>query len=192
MACITMLNKIGLSTDPWCTPTLTSKLSLSSPFLLTAVVTPSYILLMTFTIHSSTPTCLKAHHKTSCGTLSKAFSKSTNAIHSSFCLPRNFSCTCLTIKIASVVPLPGLNPNCISSVFTVFLSRASITLSNTFNTCSLLFKQLYTSVGAAFQSIPFPFIHIHHPASPPIHRHHTAPHYFIADICHPLHPASPA
>src|SRR3954469_19839428 len=60
MACITMLNKIGLSTDPWCTPTLTSKLSLSSPFLLTAVVTPSYILLMTFTIHSSTPTCLKA------------------------------------------------------------------------------------------------------------------------------------
>src|SRR3989442_11785366 len=32
MACITMLNKIGLSTDPWCTPTLTSKLSLSSPF----------------------------------------------------------------------------------------------------------------------------------------------------------------
>src|SRR5213083_257071 len=65
MACITMLNKIGLSTDPWCTPTLTSKLSLSSPFLLTAVVTPSYILLMTFTIHSSTPTCLKAHHKTS-------------------------------------------------------------------------------------------------------------------------------
>src|SRR6184192_3912838 len=63
MACITMLNKIGLSTDPWCTPTLTSKLSLSSPFLLTAVVTPSYILLMTFTIHSSTPTCLKAHPK---------------------------------------------------------------------------------------------------------------------------------
>src|SRR3989442_1263444 len=48
MACITMLNKIGLSTDPWCTPTLTSKLSLSSPFLLTAVVTPSYKLLLTF------------------------------------------------------------------------------------------------------------------------------------------------
>src|SRR5437867_6941684 len=28
-----------------------------------------------------------------------------------------------------------------------------------------MFKQLYTSVGAAFQSVPFPFIHIHHPAS---------------------------
>src|SRR5437867_5915159 len=77
MACITMLNKIGLSTDPWCTPTLTSKLSLSSPFLLTAVVTPSYKLLITFTIHFFTPTCLRAHHKTSRCTLSKAFSKST-------------------------------------------------------------------------------------------------------------------
>src|SRR2546425_6723390 len=55
-----------------------------------------------------------------------------------------------------------------------------------------MFKQLYTSVGAAFQSVPFPFIHIHHPASPPIHRHYTAPHYFIADICHPLHPRLPA
>src|SRR3989442_13860071 len=50
-----------------------------------------------------------------------------------------------------------------------------------------MFKQLYTSVGAAFKSVPFPFILIHHPASPPIHRHYTAPHYFIADICHPLH-----
>src|SRR5206468_10568799 len=33
--------------------------------------------LITFTIQSSTPTCLRAHHKTSRGTLSKAFSKST-------------------------------------------------------------------------------------------------------------------
>src|SRR3989442_8753250 len=51
MACMTMLNKIGLSTDPWCTPTLTSKLSLSSLFLLTAVVTP---LIQTFN-HSYHP-----------------------------------------------------------------------------------------------------------------------------------------
>src|SRR5213083_2652814 len=64
MACITMLNKIGPSTDPWCTLTLTSKLSLSSPFLLTAVVTPSYKLLITFTIHSFTPTCLRESEPT--------------------------------------------------------------------------------------------------------------------------------
>src|SRR2546425_6076015 len=105
MACITMLNKIWLSTDPWCTPTLTSKLSLSSPFLLTAVVTPSYKLLITFTIHSYTPTCLRAHHKTSCGTLSNAFSKSTKAIHNSFCLPRNLAR--LVIKYLSFHPCPS-------------------------------------------------------------------------------------
>src|SRR2546425_5079801 len=52
-------------------------------------------------LHSNVP---QSPPQTSCGTLSKAFSKSTNAIHSSFCLPRNFSCTFLTIKIASVVP----------------------------------------------------------------------------------------
>src|SRR6267154_3968015 len=64
-------------------PTLTSKPSLSSPFILTDVVTPSYMLLITLTIHSSTPTCLRPHHTTSRGTLSEAFSKSTKAIHNS-------------------------------------------------------------------------------------------------------------
>src|SRR6267154_2541882 len=37
-------------------------------------------------------------------------------------------------KIAYVVPFPRLNPNCISSNFTIFLTRASITLSSTFKT----------------------------------------------------------
>src|SRR3989442_9101952 len=49
-------------------------------------------------------------------------------------------------------------------------------------------KQFYTSVRAAFKSVPLPLIHIYHPSSPPIRRHHTAPHYFIANICHPFHP----
>src|SRR6266516_1979376 len=150
MACIAMLNKIGLSTDPCCNPTLTSKVSLSSPFILTDVVTPLYMLLITFTIHSSTPTYLRAHHSTSRGTLSKAFSKSTKAIHNSFCLPRNFSWTCRTIKMASVFPLPGLNPNWIASIFTIFLIRASKTLSNTFNTCSSSFIPLYELHSRAF------------------------------------------
>src|SRR5437867_9409189 len=52
-------------------------------------------------------------------------------------------------------------------------------------------KQFYTSVRAAFKSVPLPFIHIHHPASFPIYRYYTAPHYFIADICHPFHPPPP-
>src|SRR5881296_906237 len=55
-----------------------------------------------------------------------------------------------------------------------------------------MFKQLYTSVGAAFQSVPFPFIHIYHPVSPPIHRHYTAPHYFIQISVTHFTPASPA
>src|SRR2546425_12896826 len=53
MACITMLNKIGLSTDPWCTPTLTSKLSLSSPFLFDRCSNP---LIQTFN-HIYHPLC---------------------------------------------------------------------------------------------------------------------------------------
>src|SRR6266516_1861455 len=108
------------------------------------------MLLITFTIHSSTPTYLRAHHSTSRGTLSKAFSKSTKAIHNSFCLPRNFSWTWRTIKIASVVPLTGLNSNCISSIFTIFLICASKTLSNTFNTCSSSFIPLYELHSRSF------------------------------------------
>src|SRR6059036_3030462 len=50
-----------------------------------------------------------------------------------------------------------------------------------------MFKQLYTSVGAAFQSVPFPFIHIYHPTSP-IHRHYTR--YSLLH-CRYLSPTSP-
>src|SRR6059036_3730892 len=50
-----------------------------------------------------------------------------------------------------------------------------------------MFKQLYTSVEAAFQSVPFPFIHIHHPASPPIH----PPHHSSLLHCRYLSPTSP-
>src|SRR4051812_10289329 len=55
-----------------------------------------------------------------------------------------------------------------------------------------MFKQLYTSVGAAFQSVPFPFTHIHHPASPPIHRHYTAPHTSLQISVTHFTSASPA
>src|SRR6267154_1824143 len=55
--------------------------------------------------------------------------------------------------MASVVPFPGLNPNCISSNFTIPLTRASITLSNTFKTYSSSFILLYELHSRAF---PFP------------------------------------
>src|SRR2546425_397668 len=55
-----------------------------------------------------------------------------------------------------------------------------------------MFKQLYTSVGAAFQSVPFPFIHFPPPPSPQTPRHSPPPPSFIANSCPPLPPPPPA
>src|SRR6476469_1689108 len=129
-------------------PTLTSKLSVPSPWTFTAVVDPAYIAFINLIIPPSTPSRLNAHHKTSLGTLSNAFSKSTKAIHNSLRFCRYFSCTCLTTNTASVVPLPGINPKCMSSMqilpsIIFLLSLASTTLSNTFSPCSNNFTPLY-------------------------------------------------
>src|SRR6476469_4594922 len=116
-------------------PTLTSKLSVPSPWTFTAVVDPAYIAFINLIIPPSTPSRLNPHHKTSLGTLSNAFC-------------RYFSCTCLTTNTASVVPLPGINPKCMSSMqilpsIIFLLSLASTTLSNTFSPCSNNFTPLY-------------------------------------------------
>src|SRR2546425_7044199 len=70
MACITMLNKMGLSTDPSCTPTLTSKFSFSSPFIRTDVVPPSYMLLINHIyyplLHSNVSEPTTIHHAALC------------------------------------------------------------------------------------------------------------------------------
>ena len=55
----------------------------------------------------------------------------------SFLAARYFSCSCLTTKIASVVPLPGTKPNWESSIDTTCLIRPSTILSRTFMTCSV-------------------------------------------------------
>src|SRR5206468_1237713 len=112
----TIINNKGLSTEPWCTPIFTS----------------SYIDCITLTNHSSTFSFLRDHQRISLGTMSNAFSKSTKAIHSSFFLHRYLSCSCLTMNMASVVPLPLLKPNCIPSKHTLDLTFPSITLSNIF------------------------------------------------------------
>ena len=80
-------------------------------------------------------TCIRpamAHSTTFLGTLSKTFSRSTNTHQSSLCFPLYLSCNCLAINIAWVVPVPGLNPNCILSISTVCLNLLSRTLSATF------------------------------------------------------------
>src|SRR5206468_3174192 len=125
-----IINNKGLSTEPWCTPTFTSKSSLMLSLTLTAVFTSSYIDCITLTNHSSTFSFLRDHQRISLGTLSNAFSKSTKAIHSSFFLHRYLSCSCLTMNMASVVPLPLLKPNCIPSKHTLDLTFPSTTPPN--------------------------------------------------------------
>src|SRR5580692_11358409 len=54
-----------------------------------------------------------------------------------------FSCICLITKIASVVPFPLINPNCMSSILTCSLILFSITFSTTFIACSRSLIALY-------------------------------------------------
>src|SRR5664279_158911 len=145
-------------------------------------VASSYIDFITDTIPSSTPNFRKAHHTTSLETLSKAFSKSTKAIHRSFFLAKYFSCCCLTTNMASVVPLPAINPNCMSSTFTIRLTLPSITLSRIFITCSSDFIPLYEPHS---RESPLSLINIHHPTFTPVIWYFTFLHHCIAYISHP-------
>ena len=100
-ASITIMKSSGLSTEPWCTPTLTPNHSLTHHMILSwswHVHTWPSLLLLT-TLHSS-PNFLMAHSTTFLGTPSKAFSRSANAHHSSLCFPLYLSCNCLAINIA--------------------------------------------------------------------------------------------
>ena len=125
----TILNSSGLKTEPWCIPPLTLKALLYLPFILTFVEASSYIAFITDTIHSSTPRYLSIHQTTSRGTLSNAFSKSTKTIHRSLLFARYFSCSWQTMKIASVMLFSAMNPNCMLSILTIFLTLPSIILS---------------------------------------------------------------
>ena len=99
-ASITIMKSSGLSTEPWCTPTFTPNHSLTHPsYDVTLVLACLYMAITALTNHSSTPSFLMAH-STILSTLSKAFSRSTNAHHSSLCFPLYLSCNCLAINIA--------------------------------------------------------------------------------------------
>ena len=111
------------------------------------------------------PICLKAHQKTSRGTLSKALSRLRNAIHNSFFFLKYFSCSCLTMNIIAVVPIPGLNPNCISSSWTLILIRLSKTLSITY---LYLIQKCYSSVWTTLKNITFSFIHTNNSIAFPV------------------------
>ena len=99
-ASITIMKSSGLSTEPWCTPTFTPNHSLTHPpYDLILVLACLYMAIAALTNHSSTPNFLMAHSTTFLGTLSKAFSRSTNAHHSFLCFPLYLSCNCLAINV---------------------------------------------------------------------------------------------
>ena len=76
----TMMKSKGLSTDPWWTPTFTSNSLLKPSQTRTRLHPLAYIPWTSRTIHSSTPSFLRAHKITFWGTRSNAFSRSTKAI----------------------------------------------------------------------------------------------------------------
>src|SRR5664279_2060086 len=61
--------------------------------------------------------------------------------------------------MASVVPLPAINPNCMSSTFTIRLTLPSITLSMIFITCFSYFIPQYESHSRTQGHPPFPYKH---------------------------------
>ena len=104
----TMMKSSVLSTEPWWTLTFTSNSSLY----------PHH----TDSILAYIP-CTSPHQMTFWGTQSNAFSRSMKAMLSLLLAARYFSCSCLTTKITSVVPLPGMKPNWELSIDTVWWDR---------------------------------------------------------------------
>ena len=147
------MKRSGLRTVPWWTPIFTSNSSLYPSPTWTQLHAFAYIPFTSRTVHSSSPSFLSAHQMIFRGTQSKAFSRSTKAIQNLLLAARYFFCSCLTTKIASVMPLPGTKPNWESSVNTNRLMRPSIILSRTFMTCSVSLRR---------DSCPFPM----HPLFP--------------------------
>ncbi|KAG2582845.1 hypothetical protein PVAP13_6KG182506 [Panicum virgatum] len=97
----------------------------------TNVVASLYISLMRVMYLVGTLCFSKTHRMTFLGTLSYAFSRSIKTMCKSFCslyLPIN----CRIKKIASMVDLPGMNPNWFWVTLVTLLRRCLITLSQSF------------------------------------------------------------
>ena len=82
--------------------------SLEEPFACTLDWALLYVVLTKRITHSSTPSFLKLHRSILRGTLSKAFSRSTEVAYIVFRFKWCFFCICVRIKIVSVVFWPSL------------------------------------------------------------------------------------
>ena len=130
------MNSRGLSTLPCRSPILTSNSSEAPSPTTTLAVVFSYVPSTILTSASGIPIHRSVAITISLGTVSKAFSRSTNPRAILPCTSSLFSTICLRAYIPSAVPLPFMNPCCSSpkSHSTLILILASKTLSNSFST----------------------------------------------------------
>ena len=139
-----MMNRNGLSAEPWWRPIPTSKCSLIPRLDFTRVVAPWYIS-CTSLMYPSGIFCFRMHlHSTSRGTVSYTFSRSANTMSRGVLPSLYFSHRVLIINMTSVVPTPDLKPNCPSEMLTMSLGLWSIIRSHT-NYYQSLFKILECS-----------------------------------------------
>ena len=122
-----MLNSVGERIQPWRTPMLTLNHSVMWPSITIAHSVSLYSASMMLTIFVSTPMAIIILHRAFLHTVSKADLKSMKLKCNGTWCSLAFSMICLTIKIASTVPLPCLNPNWLfstaSSVFSFILFK---------------------------------------------------------------------
>ena len=145
-------NRYGLKAEPWCSPTSTPKLLLSPAALRTTGLHPRYMSWTILMYFSGTFRSLEHLHISSLGMRSYAFSRSINVTLIFFCPSLCFSIVCFSMKIASVVLLPGMNPNWLSCIFVQCLILLSTTLSHILKVCD---RSLVTTVDFALLDVTF-------------------------------------
>ena len=145
---------------------------------LTLLLVLFYIACTNRTIHSSVLSFRMAHQMTFLGTRSNAFTRSTNAKYNFLFLARCFSCNCRSMNIASVVPRPGMKPNCMYSIEILSLMIFFITLDSFHD----MIKEFDTSVVTSLQSITFPFVNVDDEAIFPIRWNDTISYHVIGNV----------
>ena len=108
------LNKLGDSRQPWRTPVITSNHSLIYPLTMTAHLDWLYMYSISSTRTLSAPIDRRHFQRASRQTVSKAALKSTKFQWIGVSLSFDFSNSCLTVNMASVVPRALRNPHCSS------------------------------------------------------------------------------
>ena len=139
----TFINFSEIASKPWwrevdwgrSPDSLQHALSLKKFSMLALLLTFQYIAWTSWIIRSSTLSFLISHYSHWRGTLPKAFSSLTSASYWFLFFAKNFSCNCLVMNMACVVPHPGMNSSCISLIPFDFLICISATGSDIFITC---------------------------------------------------------